>query len=216
MTLHKEGRNSLLISWGIFVVLAIFYISSPCVLFATLAFLALIPAVFFLQFFRLPRREFTLVPPQTILSPCDGKVVIVGKKFEKEYFKKEMLYLAIFMNVDNVHVNMVPIDGEVIYKKHNKGKFIAAFKPKSADENENASTVIRTTDGKEILVRQIAGAAARRISTYPEVGDEVTRTDELGFIKLGSRVDLFLPEGSEILVKEEQKVRWYKDEIAKI
>ncbi|MFV0344732.1 MAG: phosphatidylserine decarboxylase family protein [Bacteroidales bacterium] len=215
MTLHREGRKSLLLSWGIFAALVLLDIIYPCIILSLLSFLAFIPALFFLQFFRLPKREITPLASQ-LLSPCDGKVVIVGKKFEKEYFNKEMTYIAIFMNVDNVHVNMVPIDGEIIYKKHNKGKFIAAFKPKSADENENATTVIKATDGKEILVRQIAGAAARRISTYPEVGDKVTQREELGFIKLGSRVDLYLPEGSEVLVKEEQKVRWAKDIIAKL
>ncbi|MFV0484021.1 MAG: phosphatidylserine decarboxylase family protein [Bacteroidales bacterium] len=215
MTLHKEGKKSLLLSWGIFITLLVILAIYPCPIIGVLAFLAFIPAAFFLQFFRLPKRNITPIASQ-LLSPCDGKVVIVGKKFEKEYFNKEMSYVAIFMNVDNVHVNMVPIDGEIIYKKHNKGKFIAAFKPKSADENENATTIIKTTDGKEILVRQIAGAAARRISTYPEVGDTVTQKEELGFIKLGSRVDLYLPEGSKILVKEEQKVRWAKDIIAKL
>ena len=168
-----------------------------------------------LQFFRNPKREIRIADDNKVLAPCDGKVVAIEAIHESEYFDEKRLQLSIFMSPLNVHVNRNPISGTVNYFKHHHGKYLVAWHPKSSTENERTTVVIGTGD-KEILLRQIAGTIAKRIKTYLEVGDDVIQGSELGFIKFGSRVDLFLPLDSKITVTIGQKVKGNKTIIAEI
>jgi len=164
--------------------------------------------VFFLVvfwFFRNPSRN--VIPDDAlILSSADGKVVVVEEVVEKEYFRDKRLQVSVFMSPLNVHANRYPVSGTVTYFKYHKGKYLVAWHPKSSELNERATVVIKDKRGREILVRQIAGAVARRIVTYATEGKPVVQGDELGFIKFGSRVDLFLPPGTNIKIKVGDKV----------
>ena len=154
-----------------------------------------------LNFFRLPRRHFKGARDgRDVVSSVDGTVVALEEVYEDEYLHRDVIQLSVFMTVFNVHANWVPVAGEVRYVKHHSGRFMAANLPKSSTDNERSTIVIRA-DGDDILVRQIAGAVARRIVTYVEQGEKVDLDDFIGFIKFGSRVDIFLPLDSEILVK---------------
>ncbi|MCC8038115.1 MAG: phosphatidylserine decarboxylase family protein [Bacteroidales bacterium] len=161
-------------------------------------------AIFFLlvvNFFRSPRRRFRGDSKNLVVASADGKVVAVEKVYEPEYLKREVMQISVFMSVFNVHANWYPVDGEVIMAKHHSGRFLAAYLPKSSTENERSTVVIRTPEGQDILVRQIAGAMARRIVTYAQPGEHVTIEEHMGFIKFGSRVDIYVPLNSDILVK---------------
>jgi len=171
--------------------------------------------VFILFFFRLPVRH--LEPdPGLIYAPADGKVVVIEETDENEYFRDKRLQISIFMSPFNMHSNRYPVSGRVKYVKYHSGDYMVAWHPKSSELNERSTIVIETEKGVEILVRQIAGAVARRIVTYSKVGQKVTQGGELGFIKLGSRVDIFLPLGTEIEVPILQQVKANKSIIAKI
>ncbi|MDE5959483.1 MAG: phosphatidylserine decarboxylase family protein [Muribaculaceae bacterium] len=153
------------------------------------------------NFFRSPKRYFTGDPANVVVSSVDGKVVALEETYESEYLHRRVIQLSVFMNLFDVHANWFPVNGEVIYTTHHPGRFMSAWLPKSSTENERSTVVIRTDSGQEILMRQIAGAMARRIVTYAEPGVEASIEDHMGFIKFGSRVDLYLPLGTEILVK---------------
>lgn len=152
------------------------------------------------NFFRSPRRTFTGNRRDVVVASADGKVVALEETFEPEYLKCNCIQLSVFMSILNVHANWFPVDGEVIYSTHHPGRFMAAYLPKSSTENERSTIVIRAKDGQLVLVRQIAGAMARRIVTYAQPGDEANIEDHLGFIKFGSRVDIYLPLGTKIYV----------------
>ena len=179
------------------------------------ALIMLIPTVFILFFFRNPER-ITNAESGDILSPADGKVVVIEEAEEKEYFKDLRLQVSIFMSAFNVHSNRYPVSGKVKWVGYHPGRYIVAWHPKSSELNERSSIVIETENGREILVRQIAGAVARRIKTYAKENQVVEQGDELGFIKFGSRVDIFLPLGTEIEIPILQQVRANKTIIAKI
>lgn len=153
------------------------------------------------NFFRSPKRQFKGNPENVVVASADGKVVALEETFEDEFLHCKAIQLSVFMSVFNVHANWFPVDGEVIYSKHHSGRFMAAYLPKSSTENERSTVVIRTPDGKLVLVRQIAGAMARRIVTYAHPGVEASIQDHMGFIKFGSRVDIYLPTDTEIYVK---------------
>ena len=162
-----------------------------------------ISTVFYLlvvNFFRSPRRYLTGTRKDVVVSSADGTVVALEETFEDEYLHCRCIQLSVFMSVFNVHANWFPVDGEVVYVKHHPGRFMAAYLPKSSTENERSTVVIRTPEGQLVLMRQIAGAMARRIVTYARPGDEASIEDHMGFIKFGSRVDLYLPLGTETLV----------------
>ena len=161
--------------------------------------------IMIVRFFRSPKRE-TMAGGKIVLCPADGKIVVIERTIEPEYFKDERIQVSIFMSATNVHVNWFPVGGEIVYYYYHPGKHMVAFNPKASLENERATTVIQDADGKKILVRQIAGAMARRIKCYPKVGEPVIQGDELGFIKFGSRVDLLLPVGTKLDIKLGQKV----------
>lgn len=159
-----------------------------------------------LQFFRNPQRV-TVIDPQRIIAPADGKIVIIEKVREPEYFGDERLQISIFMSPINVHVNRNPVSGLVSFFRYHPGDYLVAWHPKSSTLNERTTVVVRTKEGKEVLFRQIAGALARRIRWYVAEGDTVQQGQEFGFIKFGSRVDIYLPLGSKPLVQIGQKVR---------
>lgn len=156
---------------------------------------------FLVNFFRSPHRKFEGEQKNVVVSSADGTVVALEEVYEPEYLKCRCVQLSVFMSVFNVHANWFPVNGEVVYVEHHPGRFQAAYLPKSSADNERSTIVIRTPENQLVLVRQVAGALARRIVTYAEPGDEASVEDHLGFIKFGSRVDLFLPLGTEILTK---------------
>lgn len=213
---HREGHKIILIAVILFIVVNITsYLSIQEDSFIIAVFLiSLVLLVLILQFFRNPRRN-TLVDEKTIISPVDGKVVVIEEVFEKEYFKKDKIQVSIFMSPVNVHVTRYPIGGSVEYSKYHPGKYLVAWHPKSSEENERTTVVVKNS-GVEILYRQIAGALAKRIVNYAEVGEQVIQGDDSGFIKFGSRVDVFLPVGTEVTVQLNQKVRGGESIIAKV
>ena len=173
--------------------------------------------LFFLiiQFFRNPKRN-TEINTSHILAPVDGKVVVIEEVFEKEYFKDQRLMVSVFMSPINVHVTRHPIGGIVKYSKYHPGKYLVAWHPKASEENERTTVVVENEVAGEILYRQIAGALAKRIVNYAKVGEEVVQGSDSGFIKFGSRVDVFLPLGTEVDVKLNQKVKGGISLIAKV
>ena len=202
MTVHKEGYKSIALATIIFIALNMifFWLFGASLLWLCIAFfiITLSLVLFIVSFFRIPARKLTISNGK-IISPADGKVVVIEEAFDDEYFKKKMLQVSVFMSPLNVHVNRNPIDGDIVYNKYHKGKYLVAWNPKSSTENERHSVVIKN-GSTEILVKQIAGAVARRIVNYLEVGNRVKQTEEYGFIKFGSRVDLLLPIGTKINV----------------
>ena len=168
------------------------------------------------SFFRIPRRVYPEVDGASIMSPADGTIVDITEIEESEYFKSVCTKVSVFMSASNVHVNRYPVSGTVVYSCYHPGRFLVAWHEKSSVTNEHNTVVIRTEDGIDVLVRQIAGAVARRIVSYAETGLEVKALDELGFIKFGSRVDVFVPVGTRICVEEGQKVRGGMDVLAEI
>ena len=212
MIVHKEGKTFVTVAGILFVaVLAVVLIFGKCQWFAALVFVL---PVFMLCFFRNPKRPFTQVPG-AVLSPCDGKVVIIQEVEEPEYFKDKRLQVSVFMSVWNVHINWIPISGKVEYFRHHQGKYLIAKYPKASDKNERTSCVVNNGKNK-ILFRQIAGYVARRIVSYVEEGDIVQQNRQLGFIKFGSRMDLFLPLGAEICVNVGDKVKGTETVLAKL
>lgn len=201
--IHREGLNILFLLLAILLVinipawLFIRPIWIPC-LFAAISFIIYLLV---LNFFRSPRRNFKGNPENVVVASADGKVVALEETFEDEYLHCRCIQLSIFMSVVNVHANWFPVDGEVIYVNHHNGRFLSAYLPKASTENERSTVVIKADNGQLVLMRQIAGAIARRIVTYACPGDEASIHDHMGFIKFGSRVDLYLPLGTEIYVK---------------
>jgi phosphatidylserine decarboxylase len=218
MSIHKEGFKILLFGFLFLllvnVVVAIFW--TDHVLFKWLfLILSVLFYIFILFFFRLPVRN--LEPDHDLVySPADGKVVVIEETEEIEYFMDNRLQVSIFMSPFNMHSNRYPVSGKIKYVSYNPGKNIVAWHPKSSEFNERSTVVIETKEGKEILVRQIAGAMARRIVTYAKMDQEVRQGDELGFIKFGSRVDVFFPLGTEIEIPILQHVRANKSILARI
>lgn len=205
---HKEGQRIILFSFllvGIIVLLAHFFIDISW-LKLIVQLLSLIAIVAILQFFRNPKR-ICAKNFNEILSPVDGKVVVIEEVLEKEYFQEKRRQVSIFMSPTNVHVTRYPISGSITYSEHHPGKYLVAWHPKSSEENERTTVVIKTPKFGEILYRQIAGALARRIVNYAERGESVQQGEDSGFIKFGSRVDLFLPLDCQINVTLNQKVK---------
>jgi phosphatidylserine decarboxylase len=209
MKIHKEGFASLLIAVIVFALInlaAYFFISDYSPLLAWLVFIAsLILLIFLFSFFRIPTRAHHN-GEDAIVAPCDGTVVVIEEVEPDEYFKDRRLQLSIFMSPLNVHVNRNPVSGAVTYSQYHKGKYLVAWHPKSSTENERHSVVYKRDD-KELLVKQIAGALAKRIVNYLKPGDEVLQGSEMGFIKFGSRVDLLLPLDAKVEVKINEKVK---------
>ena len=218
MKVHKDGTGLLLTLFTIlFIVNVVFYytVQSGLLFYAV----SLTSAIFFLlilNFFRSPYRRFPFDPEGFVIAPADGTIVAIEETVEKEIFREKRLQVSIFMSVFNVHANWFPVNGTVKYVAHQNGRFMAAYLPKSSTENERSTVVITTTQGIDILMRQIAGALARRIVTYPKAGEACNVNEHMGFIKFGSRVDLFLPVDSEVLVEMDQKVTGNQTVIARL
>ncbi len=207
MRIHREGYSTLTLVGSILAALNLIALTlSPRrVFWLIFSFSALIFG-FLTQFFRNPERY----PPSCdgcIISPADGTVVAIEKIYENEYFHEERMKISIFMSVVSVHLNRVPVNGKVIFYRYHPGKYLMAFHPKSSELNERNTTVIETATGQRLLVRQIAGILARRIRYYLHEGQDVTAGQELGFIKFGSRCDVFLPLDATINVTIDQKVK---------
>lgn len=209
MKIHKEGKNIILTTCAITVILVIATLYAP--------FLSALPKIliiaFFvitefliIRFFRIPNR-ILIHDDNLIMSPADGTIVAIEKVFEKEFFNDTRLQISIFMSIYDVHANLYPVSGKIVYSKYHKGKYIIARYPKSSQLNEHHSVVVKNPAAGEILVKQIAGAVARRIVNYSEINTEVKQGEQIGFIKFGSRVDLFLPENTSLKVHLKQKVK---------
>ncbi|WP_411032266.1 phosphatidylserine decarboxylase family protein [Spongiimicrobium sp. 3-5] len=214
---HREGQKIILTTFFIVcavVVLANFYVE-PVWLKWGLQVGAIVILLLILQFFRNPKR-IAVKNFDEILAPVDGKVVVIEEVEEKEYFKDKRIQVSIFMSPINVHVTRYPASGAIKFSKYHPGKYLVAWHPKSSEENERTTVVINTPKFGDVLYRQIAGAMARRIVNYAEVGESVQQGEDAGFIKFGSRVDLFLPLNAIITVKLNQKAVGAKTCIATI
>lgn len=206
MRLHKEGYK--IVAFAVLIWLIFNYLVGLTgeTVFRVFILLSTLPILILtIRFFRYPHRVIT-ESPKSVISPADGMIVAIEETTETEYFKDKRLQVSVFMSVYNVHINWNPVPGEVTYFMHHSGHFMAAYLPKSSTLNERATTVIKMSDGTEILVRQIAGAVAKRIIAYSKVGQQVTQKDELGFIRFGSRVDIYLPVGTKVNVELCQEV----------
>lgn len=217
MKLHHEGLTYISVSMVLWIASTItmaYFFDLTWPTFLVSAFF-LFFVIVFLQFFRKPFRKPTISANQ-IISPCDGKVVVIEKVFEPEYLKTDVIQLSIFMSPINVHINWFPTDGVVEYVQYHPGKYLVAWHPKSSTENERSTVVIKRNDGKKVLVRQIAGKLARKICYYAKVNMVAKQGNELGFIKFGSRVDVFLPLDAKIKVELNQKVSGSIDILAEL
>ena len=216
MKIHREGLATISLTFLVLALLnlAIFYFLGANAFSWTLLLVSVALFLFIISFFRIPAREMKH-DESLVISPCDGKVVVIEETYEPEYFKDKRLQVSIFMSPANVHVNLNPISGEVKLSQYHAGKYLVAWHPKSSTENERHTVVIGNHKA-DVLVRQIAGALARRIVNYLKPGQRVTQNEELGFIKFGSRVDIFLPPGTQVDVQLEQIVRGGQTVIARL
>lgn len=218
MTLHREGKSLLISSLLIVLVingLVAYFFPENVYLRETIVVITSLFYLIILQFFRVPSRH-TEINPNHIIAPADGKVVVIEEVEEPEYFKGKRKQVSIFMSPLNVHVNFNPISGMVSYFKYHPGKYLVAWHPKSSTENERTTCVVKHENGTEILFRQIAGALAKRICWYVKEGDQVTQGQEFGFIKFGSRIDIYLPLDAEICVNIGDKPVGSETVIAKL
>ena len=213
---HKEGNQIIAITLAIVISLVLIgYFAIPYQYLQYFIYLlAAFILIIVLQFFRNPTRK-TSIGENNIVSPVDGKVVVIEEVFEKEYYKENRIQVSVFMSPINVHVTRNPISGKVLFSKYHPGKFLVAWHPKSSEENERTTVVIENTK-LSVLYRQIAGALAKRIVNYAKEGEEVTQGADCGFIKFGSRVDVFLPVGTDIKVNIGDKVKGAETILAQV
>lgn len=209
MKIHREGTNILIL---LFIVLGalnvpIWLFMPPYTLPIVFTSISAVAYIFVFNFFRSPKRHFKGNRKDIVVSSVDGHVVAIERVMENEFLKKEAIMLSVFMSPFNVHANWYPVEGTVEYVRHHNGRFLSAYLPKASSENERSTIGILTESNYRITVRQIAGAMARRIVTYARRGDKATIDTHLGFIKFGSRVDLYLPTNAQILVKMKQSVK---------
>lgn len=209
MNIHKEGYKTIalcVLIFGTINIIFFFFFSASLPIISWIVFVVtFIFLLFIISFFRSPKRDFTVAHHQ-VICPADGKVVVIEEITDVEYFKDKRLQVSIFMSPANVHINRIPMSGKVEYSQYHKGKYLVAWSPKSSTENERHSVVIKS-DKAEILVKQIAGALAKRIVNYLHVGQKVNQGNEMGFIKFGSRVDVLLPIGTQLNVTLNQNVK---------
>lgn len=216
--LHHEGTHILIASAAFLLLLnVVFYLGFDCKIpFYVIAFASTIVYCLMVNFFRCPIRLFGQDTTKVVVAPADGKIVVIEEVEENEYFHDRRLMVSIFMSIVNVHANWYPVDGKIKKVAHHNGNFMKAWLPKASTENERSTIVIETPEGVEILTRQIAGAVARRIVTYSEVGEDCFIDEHMGFIKFGSRVDVYLPLGTEVCVKMGQLTTGNQTIIAKL
>jgi phosphatidylserine decarboxylase len=217
MKIHREGLGTIVLTFLVLALLnvAVFYFLGQLPALSWGIFIvSVILFLFIVSFFRIPIRKMQ-EDESLVISPCDGRVVVIEETYEPEYFKDKRLQVSIFMSPANVHVNRNPISGQVKLSQYHTGKYLVAWHPKSSTENER-HTVVIGNDKADVLVRQIAGALARRIVNYLKAGQLVKQNEELGFIKFGSRVDIFLPVGTQVNVQLEQNVKGGQTIIAQL
>ena len=216
--IHREGTNILIVAFIIAVLVNAplwYFLPEWIILNSIVSAFSLVLYLLMVNFFRSPKRIFPGDVEDVVVAPADGRVVVIEKVFEPDHFKDERMQVSIFMSPFNVHANWYPVDGVVKRVEHQKGKFHKAWLPKASTENERSLVVIEMEDGREVLVRQIAGAMARRIVTYSAAGEEGFIDQHMGFIKFGSRVDLYLPLDADIKVVLNQKTVGNETVIAK-
>lgn len=214
--IHREGTE-ILIAAAILLLI----INIPAWIFVrpfglALSIVSAILYILLINFFRSPKRKFKGDTLNAVVASADGTVVALEETFEDEYLHRKVIQLSIFMTIFDVHANWFPVDGEVTYVKHHSGRFLSAYLPKSSTENERSTIVIKANNGQDILTRQVAGAMARRIVTYAEPGVEASIEDHMGFIKFGSRVDIYLPLDAEIMVKIGDKTTGGVTQVARL
>ena len=218
MTIHKEGYRTIAgITIGLLLLnLIVHHLVGKSLFFY---FVLLTSTLFFfiiLNFFRKPVRIFEVTDNNIIVAPADGTVVVIEEVMEDDFFHEPRLQVSIFMSVFDVHINWIPMNGKILFATHQRGRYMAAYLPKSSAENERSSIIIEAGSGQKILLRQVAGALAKRIVTYPKEGQNCRINQQLGFIKFGSRVDLYLPLDAEMLVQPEDKVYGNRTAIARL
>lgn len=218
MKVHREGTGLLLTLFTIFFVVnvVLYHTIGEGLLFYSVLTVSAALFLLVLNFFRSPYRRFPYDSEGLVVAPADGTIVVIEEVDENEVFHDKRLQISIFMSIFNVHANWFPVNGTVRHVSHQNGRFMAAYLPKSSTENERSTILITTRNGIDILTRQIAGAMARRIVTYARPGDKCDVNEQMGFIKFGSRVDVFLPPGSEVLVEMDQKVTANQTVIARL
>lgn len=217
LKIHREGRNIIVfLSFAIFAINVPVYILTPHWLFAVTLLLSAALLVFTTYFFRNPMRILDVDDPNFLIAPCDGRVVVIEPVTEPDYFKDERLQVSIFMSPFNVHANWYPIEGKILRSEHQSGRHMGAWLPKSSIENERSLVVIEHQSKAQIMLRQVAGAMARRVVTYAKPGKMAHRNEHLGFIKLGSRVDMYLPLDTEMFVGLGESVRGNETIIARL
>lgn len=203
MTLHREGYFIMLISFFLCggIASGVYFIPESLLWLKLVLWLGVLVLFYLIvQFFRVPKRSITC-GENLVVCPADGKVVVIEEVSENEFFRDKRIQISVFMSPMNVHVNWYPIGGKVIYSKYHPGKYLVAWHPKSSTENERTTIVVEDDKGRKILFRQIAGAVARRIVNYAKEGEKAEQSKEFGFIKFGSRIDIFLPTDADIKVK---------------
>jgi phosphatidylserine decarboxylase len=216
--IHREGTGILIVGAVLLLgINALVFWGFECKLpFYILAAISIVIYMLMVNFFRCPIRLFGGDTEKIVVAPADGKIVVIEEVDEHEYFHDKRLMISIFMDVTNVHANWYPVDGTVKHVGHQNGKFMKAWLPKASTENERSMVVIETPEGHTVMARQIAGAVARRIVTYAKAGEECYIDEHMGFIKFGSRVDVYLPLGTEVCVKMGQKTTGNETVIAKL
>lgn len=216
--IHREGVHILIVMAVVLALVcaALYYIFDTKVPFIVVTSFSAALYLLVLNFFRCPIRKYESETEGIVIAPADGKVVVVEEVEENEYFHDRRLMISIFMSILNVHANWIPVDGRVKLVRHHDGNYHMAWLPKASIENERSTIVISTPDGTEILTRQIAGAVARRVVTYLEEGEEYEIDEHMGFIKFGSRVDVYLPLGTEVCVELGQKTTGNETVIARL
>jgi phosphatidylserine decarboxylase len=218
MKIHREGHKIIIYTLILLTLLnlLLYRVASRSVFFYFILLLSWGIFISVLNFFRSPKRIFKEEKPGIIIAPADGTIVVIEEVMEDEYFHEKRLQVSVFMSLFNAHVNWVPCAGKIIHSSHQNGRFMAAYLPKSSTENERSTIVIERDNGEQILVRQIAGAMAKRIVTYVKPEQECHINQQLGFIKFGSRVDLFLPLHAEIKVELDASVKGNRTLIAQL
>jgi phosphatidylserine decarboxylase len=216
--LHHEGTHTLLIS-GFFIILinlVAFFLFESKIPFSILTAISIVLYSLMVNFFRCPIRLFGKDTTNIVVAPADGRIVVIEEVNENEYFHDRRLMISIFMSIVNVHANWYPVDGLIKKVEHQNGRYLQAWLPKASTDNERSSVIIETPSGVEVMARQIAGAVARRIVTYATEGEECYIDEHMGFIKFGSRVDVYLPVGTEVCVKMGQSTTGDQTVIAKL
>jgi phosphatidylserine decarboxylase len=208
MKFHKEGYRVITYSLVFLVLInaTVYNLVGKSLFFYFVLFVTTALFCLILNFFRSPKYFFPGDTQNMVIAPADGTIVVIEEVEENEYFRDKRIQVSIFMSIFNAHVNWIPVDGTIVHKSYQKGRFMAAYLPKSSAENERSTVVIQRDNGEQILVRQIAGAMAKRIVTYAQTDQKCRINDQLGFIKFGSRVDLFLPLDSDIKVQMDEPV----------